>query len=49
MMQVENEYGSYGEDKDYLKSDSADDVDRGVDCPLFTSDGPWRPRPEPAR
>ena len=42
MMQVENEYGSYGEDKDYLRAIRQMMLDRGVDCPLFTSDGPWR-------
>ncbi|KJQ61421.1 glycoside hydrolase family 35 protein [Streptococcus cristatus] len=42
MMQVENEYGSYGEDKDYLRAIRQMMLDRGLDCPLFTSDGPWR-------
>lgn len=42
MMQVENEYGSYGEDKDYLRAIRQMILDRGLDCPLFTSDGPWR-------
>ncbi|KAA0963467.1 beta-galactosidase [Streptococcus cristatus] len=42
MMQVENEYGSYGEDKDYLRVIRQMMLDRGLDCPLFTSDGPWR-------
>lgn len=42
MMQVENEYGSYGEDKDYLRAIRQMMLDRGVACPLFTSDGPWR-------
>ena len=42
MMQVENEYGSYGEDKDYLRAIRQLMLDRGIDCPLFTSDGPWR-------
>ena len=42
MMQVENEYGSYGEDKDYLRAIRQMMLDRGVDCPLFTSDGPWQ-------
>ena len=42
MMQVENEYGSYGEDKAYLRAIRQMMLDRGVDCPLFTSDGPWR-------
>ena len=42
MMQVENEYGSYGEDKDYLRAIRQMMLDRGLDCPFFTSDGPWR-------
>ena len=42
MMQVENEYGSYGEDKDYLRAIRQMMLDRGLDCPLFTTDGPWR-------
>ena len=41
MMQVENEYGSYGEDKSYLRAIRKLMEDRGIDCP-FTSDGPWR-------
>lgn len=42
MMQIENEYGSYGEDKDYLRAVRDLMLERGVTCPLFTSDGPWR-------
>lgn len=42
MMQVENEYGSYGEDKAYLRAVKKQLLDRGITCPLFTSDGPWR-------
>ncbi len=42
MMQVENEYGSYGEDKDYLRAIRDLMLERGVDVPLCTSDGPWR-------
>jgi len=42
MMQVENEYGSYGEDKEYLRAVRDMMPERGVTCPLFTSDGPWR-------
>ncbi len=37
MMQVENEYGSYGEDKDYLRT-IRDLVKKGVTCPLFSED-----------
>ena len=42
MMQVENEYGSYGEDKAYLRAIRQLMEERGITCPLFTSDGPWR-------
>lgn len=42
MMQVENEYGSYGEDKEYLRAVRDMMLERGVTCPFFTSDGPWR-------
>ncbi len=40
MMQVENEYGSYGNDHEYI--DFLADYYRksGIDVPLFTSDGP---------
>lgn len=38
-MQVENEYGSYGNDKDYLRYVEKLTMDCGVDCLLFTSDG----------
>ena len=38
-MQVENEYGSYGDDKRYLEHIRAGLVRRGVDVCLFTSDG----------
>lgn len=41
MMQVENEYGSYAEDKDYLRAIAQMMRDRGVSVPLFTSDGTW--------
>lgn len=41
MMQVENEYGSYANDKDYLKSIMNLMKKFGVDVPLFTSDGTW--------
>src|SRR5699024_5960058 len=42
MMQVENEYGSYGEDKEYLKVLYNMMKDLGVTVPIFTSDGPWK-------
>lgn len=38
-VQVENEYGSYGDDAAYLEHCRAGLVARGVDVPLFTSDG----------
>ena len=41
MMQVENEYGSYAEDKDYLRSIAQMMRLQGVTVPLFTSDGTW--------
>ena len=40
MMQVENEYGSYGDDKEYLAALRDAMIERGVDVPLVTSDGP---------
>ena len=40
MIQVENEYGSYGEDKSYLRAIRKLMEDRGL-IALFTSDGPW--------
>ena len=40
MMQVENEYGSYGDDKQYLAAMRDAMIVRGVDVPLVTSDGP---------
>ncbi|OIA98631.1 beta-galactosidase [Paenibacillus sp. LC231] len=39
-VQVENEYGSYGNDHAYLEYLRAGMVRRGVDVLLFTSDGP---------
>ncbi len=39
MMQVENEYGSYGDDKEYLRKTLALFREHGMDCLLFTSDG----------
>ncbi|WP_412540879.1 glycoside hydrolase family 35 protein [Longispora sp. K20-0274] len=40
MVQVENEYGSYGSDQAYLRYLADGLLARGVDVPLFTSDGP---------
>ena len=39
-MQVENEYGSYGNDKKYLKYLADGLKSRGIECLQFTSDGP---------
>ena len=39
MVQVENEYGSYGDDHDYLQKVVDIYRDNGIDCQLFTSDG----------
>ena len=40
MLQVENEYGSYGNDKDYLRAVKELYEELGCDCLYFTSDGP---------
>lgn len=40
MAQVENEYGSYGKDKEYMGAVRKMMLDAGFDVPLFTSDGP---------
>ena len=39
MMQVENEYGSYGDDKEYLSHLAGKMREMGIEVPLFTSDG----------
>ncbi|PYI51788.1 glycoside hydrolase family 35 protein [Paenibacillus flagellatus] len=39
-MQIENEYGSYGNDIRYLNHLRQSMIERGVDVLLFTSDGP---------
>lgn len=41
-MQVENEYGSYGNDKEYLAFIEKIMRDCGIDCELFTSDSNWK-------
>ena len=41
MMQVENEFGSYGKDKKYLTALADMMRSGGISVPLFTSDGPW--------
>ena len=40
MTQVENEYGSYGEDHAYMATIQQQLREAGFDLPLFTSDGP---------
>ena len=39
MVQCENEYGYYGDDKEYLNYLKEGFMRRGIDVPLFTSDG----------
>lgn len=41
MMQIENEYGSYGMEKEYLLATKKIVESYGIDIPLFTSDGSW--------
>lgn len=41
MMQVENEYGSFGNDKNYLRAIKEMMEKYGVRVPMFTSDGAW--------
>lgn len=39
MLQVENEYGSFGRDHGYMQTVKAQMIKAGLDAPLFTSDG----------
>ncbi len=39
MLQCENEYGYYGDDKEYLNYLKQSYIKKGIDVPLFTSDG----------
>ncbi len=41
MMQVENEYGYYGDDTRYMKAIRDMMLEKGVSVPLITSDGPY--------
>ncbi|AVP35957.1 glycoside hydrolase family 35 protein [Staphylococcus felis] len=41
MMQIENEYGSFGEDHEYLNAIKRMMEDEGVTVPFATSDGSW--------
>ena len=43
MVQVENEYGSYGSDQEYLRMNRNLLVKYGIDVPFCTSDGGWDP------
>lgn len=40
-MQVENEYGYYGNDTNYMEAMKKMMIEHGVVVPLVTSDGPW--------
>ncbi len=42
MLQLENEYGYYGDDRAYLEYLRDGYISRGIDVPLFTSDGTSR-------
>lgn len=42
LMQVENEYGYFGEDTRYLETMRDMMLERGVEVPLITSDGPYK-------
>jgi beta-galactosidase len=41
MVQVENEYGSFGSDSSYKEATRRMLVHAGIDVPLFTADGDW--------
>ena len=40
MVQIENEYGSYGNDKNYLEALRNIYLKNGIDVPFYTADGP---------
>lgn len=40
MLQIENEYGSYGNDRNYMSALKEIWVKNGIDVPFFTGDGP---------
>lgn len=42
MLQIENEYGSYGNDKEFMGKTRDMMRDAGFDVPLFTADGPYQ-------
>lgn len=41
MYQIENEYGAYGHDKQYMERLRDIMTENGADIPFITSDGPW--------
>ncbi|MCD8048561.1 MAG: beta-galactosidase [Clostridia bacterium] len=41
MFQIENEYGYYGDDTEYLKAMKDLMIENGAEVPFVTSDGPW--------
>lgn len=41
LMQIENEYGYYGNDTKYMEALKAAMIEQGTVVPLLTSDGPW--------
>ena len=41
LAQLENEYGSYNQDKDYLKALLKIMREYGIEVPIFTADGTW--------
>jgi beta-galactosidase len=42
MMQIENEYGYYGDDSTYMETLKQMMINYGTVVPLVTSDGPWK-------
>jgi beta-galactosidase len=42
MLQIENEYGSFGNDRSYLEALEKAWRNQGIDIPFFTGDGPTR-------
>ena len=42
LVQVENEYGYFGEDTNYLQALRNIMIEAGIEVPFVTSDGPWR-------
>jgi beta-galactosidase len=40
MVQIENEYGSYGNDREYIKTLRKLWIDNGITVPFYTADGP---------